>query len=185
MNRTSSHLTGTSNHHTGKLFRSAAILGIAVVGGIGAVLVGSTATAPVAGAVPICPRFTTCPPVTPTTRPPVLDPGVLDPGNGTVDPGAGTPPSTTPPTTTPPTSPTNGASDTQTDSGNAGGGQASTNESPTPTAETAPADENAASDNGKGSSGSGNDLPIIAIVGGIAALGAAGTGLYLRYGRRV
>jgi hypothetical protein len=27
-------------------------------------------------------------------------------------------------------------------------------------------------------------VAIIAIVGGIAALGAAGTGLYLRYGRR-
>jgi len=179
----------TSNHRTGKLFRSAAIVGITTIAGLSAAMVGIAAIAPAASAVPICPRFTTCPEVSPTTRPPTADPGVLDPGNGTVDPGTGTPPSTTPPTTAPPTTtppitPTNGGPSTNTNNANTGGAQGSTNERPAPAAEATSVDETQATTTNPASSENGGGLPIIAILGGVAALGAAGTGLYLRYARR-
>jgi hypothetical protein len=185
-------MTSTSNQRTStskltrKLCRSAAVLGLAAIGSLSAALVGSAVTASDAGASPYCPPFSqNCPIQPPITRPPVFDPGVVGPPAEEADPGTNptTPPSTPP--TTPPTSPTNGGQNTnnppRTNTG--GNGNATpVDPTPVPAAETTSVDDAAVGDTE--SDDGGSSLPYIAIVGGVAALGAAGTGLYLRYGRR-
>lgn len=183
MTSTSNQRTSTSKL-TGKLCRSAAVLGLAAIGSLSAAMVGSAATAPAAGAIPNCPPLIPVCTVTPSTRPPIADPGdnVLDP---TVDPA---PPTTTPPTTPPTTTPpANGGQNTNNPPRNTGGGNANptpANGTPVPAAETTSVDETKEAAGDSQSDDGGSSLPYIAIVGGVAALGAAGTGLYLRYGRR-
>ncbi len=183
-------MTIHAKHLTGKLVRSAAVLGIATIGSLSAAMIGTAATAPAAGAIPNCPPILPhCVLTTPSTRPPVVDPGTVGPG--VLDPNAGDPPVTTPPTTPPttPTNPTNGGTTntpprTNTGGNGGSGAQTQTNATPTPTVDANTATEtNAAATDSKPDDG-GSSVAIIAIVGGIAALGAAGTGLYLRYGRR-
>jgi hypothetical protein len=185
MTSTSNQRTNTSKL-TGRVCRSAAVLGLAAIGSLSAAMVGSAASAPDAGASPLCPPLIPVCTVTPT-RPPVADPGggVLDPGTGTVDP---TPPTTTPPTTPPSTTPPgNGGQTTNNPPKTNTGGNANqtpTNETPVPAAETTSVDATKSAAGDSQSDDGGSSLPYLAIVGGVAALGAAGTGLYLRYGRR-
>jgi hypothetical protein len=182
-------MSSTSNQRstsklTGKLCRSAAVLGLAAIGSLSAAMIGSAVTATSAGAIPHCPPLIPVCTVTPPTKPPIADPGdnVLDP---TVDP---TPPVTTPPTTPPSTTPPgNGGQTTNNPPKTNTGGNANqtpTNQTPVPAAETTSVDETKSAAGDSQSDDGGSSLPYIAIVGGIAALGAAGTGLYLRYGRR-
>ena len=176
----------TFTTRSNRLRRTAAAFGIMVVSGCSG-LVGAAALAPEAGALPNCPWYNPYCVVTPTTRPPIFDP----PGGGVLDPTVGdpvTPPTTTPPTTPPTTKPpTNTGGNGGNNGGSNGGQQATTGGGGTPAADTTadvPLDATPAAATTKPDDGGSDSTGLIlGLVAGIALLGAAGTGLYLKYGR--
>jgi hypothetical protein len=180
----------TSKRHrstgSSSLRRHLAVLGLATIGALSGATALSAVQAAPAGALVPCPWYqpfcNNTPPTTP--RPPVADPGggVLDPG--TADP---VPPTTQPPATPPTQPPAHGNGNNGNGNGNNGqqGGAVNPgNGAPVATPETPVADVTAEVDAEPTSDDDGSDFPVLPVIAGVALIGAAGTGLYLRHASR-
>jgi hypothetical protein len=171
----------SSTHHTphsSTLRRAAAVLGLAVVGGL-----GTFAMAAPAGATGNCPWYNPFCNGTPTTPtlPPFTQPPVVANPPDSADPNAGDPP-TAPPEETPeaPDTPQQGTPQGGQQGGGGGGQQPQAN--PTSTSDDASESTETTVDDDSSDAGGSSALPIIAGVGALAA--ASGAGFYLYRARR-
>jgi len=162
--------------HSSLLRRGAAVLGLAVVGGLGTFAIaapaGATGTCPWYN--PLCNGTPTVPTLPPVTVPPV----VADPPPGVADPNAGDPPAS-PPEATPEDA--NDAPPQANPTGGRPGAAPQATPAGTPDDASA-ATETAVERDAESDEGGSSALPIVAGVGALAA--ASGAGIYLYRTRR-